>query len=448
MSFNIALSGINAAQKDLDVTANNISNVNTVGFKESRALFADVYSSSIFTNSKTTVGQGVATQQVQQLFSQGAFQSTNNALDLAIDGNGFFATSANSQDLDVKLTRAGAFSLDAQGFMVNPSGDYLRAFPVNPDGSVSSVSLTSTRPLQIPTTAGSPQATGNVNVSVNLPASAQNLDPTLFDPADDSTYTSATSTTVYDSQGNSYVTTTYYVKNDPANAAPAGTQNQWTVFTTLTDSQGEKPLSFTNASPAVTTVAPAPAGHVGATITFNASGGVQAINGGNGSPITQDFTSAGIDIGGADGTQTLQFNFNNPTQYASDFEVNELTQDGITVGRLTGIDIGPDGLVAATYSNGQTNPLGKIAIIRVANEQGLAPAGSTAWIPNSVSGGPIAGEADSGSFGKVLSGTLENSNVNLTTELVDLITSQRNFQANSRALETNNTLSQTLLQIR
>ncbi|GAA5213874.1 flagellar hook protein FlgE [Corallincola platygyrae] len=444
MSFNIALSGINAAQKDIDVTANNIANVNTFGFKESRAEFADVYSSSVFSNSRTTVGQGVTTADVAQQFSQGSFLFSNNSLDLAIDGSGFFATSANAEDLDVNLTRAGAFKLDENSFMVNSAGQFLRVFPVNPDGTVSSVALASTIPLQIPSSAGQPQATQNVDITLNLPASEVPLDPANFDPTDNTTYNNATSLTIYDSLGQSYVQTTYYVKD--VNAA-----NQWAMFTTVTDDTGAVPVDIV-APPAPTTQPVGANGQSGVYMNFNADGTVASVNGGN--PVTTlplgvaPPAGAGVNMNGADVNQAITLNYNNPTQFAAAFEVQALSQDGITVGRLTSVDIGTDGLVNATYSNGTTQPLGKVAVVRVANEQGLSPVGNTSWAVSQSSGDPIAGEADQGSFGRILSGTLEQSNVNLTTELVDLITGQRNYQANSRSLEVNNTITQTILQIR
>lgn len=445
MSFNIALSGLNAAQKDLDVTANNIANVNTYGFKESRAEFADVYSTSIFTNSQTKVGEGVTTASVAQQFNQGSFLFTNNSLDMAIDGEGFFATSAELDDESVNLTRAGAWSLDADNYVVNSAGEYLKAFPVNEDGSVSSVSLASTEPLQIPSSAGDPTATSAVDISVNLPSGAIPPDdgtgaPVAFDYSDSSTYNSSTSVTIYDSLGQSYVMTTYYRKE---NLSPAASDpNHWEVYYTVSNGTTTTPVDVVGGDETS-------GGHTGHSIIFNSDGTLNSINGGN--PVqTEELgaAGAGIDMGGADETQQIVINQSNPTQYASAFQVNSLSQDGITVGRLTGIDIATNGLVQATYSNGFTEPLGKIALVTVANEQGLSQIGNTSWTATQASGDELAGEPDSGSFGKIQSGTIEQSNVNLTTELVDLITAQRNFQANSRALEVNNTVTQNILQIR
>jgi len=433
MSFNIALSGINAAQKDLDTTSNNIANVNTTGFKESRAEFSDVYSSSLFSNSRTQVGEGVVTSDVAQQFNQGSFQFTNNSLDLAINGNGFFATTQELDDQDVSLTRAGAFKLDSENYVVNSNGEYLRAFPVNEDGSVTSVSLAATQALKIPDSAGDPQETQTVDMSVNLPSNADEITrPPAFDHTDRTTYNSSTSIPVFDTLGQTYTLTTYYTLTDAAN-------NLWSINYTLSDGKGTYDAGDTNQ------------------IKFDSSGSPEDIAGPPivpSNPATQalssfaDYIAQGLDIGGADTTQVITVNHNDCTQFASEFEVNGLEQDGITIGRLTGIDIGSDGLVIATYSNGQNEPLGKLALVRVANEQGLTQQGNTSWKVSQLSGEGLAGQPDSGSFGSIRSGTLEQSNVNLTTELVDLITAQRNFQASSRALEVNNTVTQNILQIR
>ena len=453
MSFNIALSGLNASQKDLDTTANNIANVNTYGFKESRAEFADVYSSSVFSNGKTKVGEGVTTSDVAQQFNQGSFLFTNNSLDMGVDGEGFFATSANVDDLNVNLTRAGAWKLDDNNYVVNSNGEFLRVFPVNPDGTVSSVALASTQPLQIPTSAGDPTPTSSIDISVNLPSGTQRPDdgagnPVNFDHTDPSTYNASTSVTTYDSLGQSYVMTTYYRKE---NLSPAPSNpNHWEVYYTVSNGTDTTPVNILGGDSDANGAAAR--GQLGHSIVFNSDGSLQSINGGN--PVLSEELGtappggAGIDLGGADVTQQIAVNQFNPTQYASPFEVKALSQDGITVGRLTGIDIATNGLVQATYSNGFTEPLGKIALVTVANAQGLSQTGNTSWQTTQASGNALAGEPDSGSYGKIRSGTLEQSNVNLTTELVDLITAQRNFQANSRALEVNNTITQNILQIR
>jgi len=438
MSFNIALSGIAAAKKDLDVTANNIANVNTIGFKESRAEFADVYASSLFTNSKTKAGDGATTAQVAQQFHQGSLQFTNNALDLAITGPGFFVTSDGLDGKDLSYTRAGAFKLNNENFIVDSNGNYLQTYPVNTDGSSSAINLTTTSGLQIPETAGVPLKSAQVAMSMNLPAGTAGKSVDAFDLSDPATYDHSTSITIYDSLGESHVQTSYFVKdNDPA--AP----NRWVAFTAVDGTKVDPVAPSVGMTPATTGTS-----HIGVQVNFDSSG-VHIPN------VPADITyqpigtpGAGAIPAGADQTQVLTLRLDGPTQFSSGFEVTSLEQDGLTVGRLTGVEIGADGLVKATYSNGSAQPLGRVAMARFRNEQGLTQIGNTSWKQSLDSGEPLAGEADSGTFGTINSAALEQANVDLTTELVDLISAQRNFQANSRALEVNQTLSQTILQIR
>ncbi|MEJ6080239.1 flagellar hook protein FlgE [Vibrio sp. 1-Bac 57] len=495
MSFNVALSGIAAAQTDLDTTSNNIANVNTVGFKESRAEFDSVYANSLFSNSATKVGDGTSVAAVAQQFHQGSLKFTDNPLDLAITGSGFFATASGIDDKDLSYTRAGTFKLNDENYIVDNSGNYLQAFPVNDDGTSSSVSLSTTGPIQLPETAGSPEATSSVKISLNLPAGDEALDPSKFNPKDPSTYNNATSVTIYDSLGEARTMNTYYVK--PENASADG-KSQWLAYMTIdgvpidpknasdtigykydtagaTNADGEvigdgkfdtKPIvdtdgnpvldadnnptyssltksteySFTNDDGSVT------AQH-GIVLSFDSSGKYLTS-----SPEVLEFeelgqNGAGLLKQGTDGEQNIVLSFDDPTQYASSFGVTSLEQDGLTVGRLTGVEIGNDGLIKASYSNGTSDPIARVAMVRFRNEQGLAQTGSS-WSASQSSGDPIAGEGGEGSFGLINSAALEQSNVDLTTELVDLISAQRNFQANSRSLEISNELQQTILQIR
>jgi flagellar hook protein FlgE len=466
MSFNIALSGVAAAQRDLDTTANNIANVNTVGFKESRAEFGDVYAQSLLAGGKTKVGDGVLTQEVAQQFSQGSLQFTNNALDLAITGNGFFGTVADLDSRDFSFTRAGQFKLNADNFVVNSSGDHLLGFPVNPDGSSSSVALSTTVPVRIPDSSGAPKETTEVALKMNLPAGAGPVDVTLFNPDDPLTYNAATSVTVFDTLGDSHVMTYYFMK-DAAAVAAIPPRNEWVGVTYVDD----QPLATDNAL----TPGAAPTDNLaGATslgagnevagfrMSFSSGGDFIGITDSGGNPLaTGNIPSValggGILLNGSDPTQTISTNFildaanatpNEPTQFASAFEVTSLEQDGLPVGRLTGIDIGPDGLVRATYSNGTSEPIVRVALIRFSNDQGLSQQSGTKWQESILSGEALAGEATTGTFGEINSSALEQANVNLTTELIDMIIAQRNFQANSRALEVNNQLNQTVLNIR
>lgn len=449
MSFNIALSGINASQKDLDTTANNISNVKTTGFKQSRAEFADVYASSIFNAGNTKVGDGVLTSSVAQQFSQGTLDFTENSLDMAISGNGFFATTDGLGSRDLTYTRSGAFKLNDDKFIVDNQGNYLQGYQVDRNsGTNSSTALATTQPIRIPDVAGAPQSTDNIFTAFNVDARRSPIDGAAnpFDPETPSTYHSSTSATVYDSLGESHTLSTYYVKRD---------NNEWDVYATFDGDEIDlNPTGTATASP---------------TDSINGQSGLRLSFLGSGEPdvgagqITFDPGSIDLSGNNADGDpyldngaddQTVQFNFQDlsgttsPTQFASDFEVTNLDQDGSTVGRLTNVDIDKSGLIAATYSNGDVQYLGQVATVRFANEQGLTQIGGTKWRESIDSGEPLAGEANTGTFGAIEASALENSNVNLTKELVDLISAQRNFQANSRSLEVNNTINQTILQIR
>ncbi|WP_219595928.1 flagellar hook protein FlgE [Aeromonas caviae] len=448
MSFNNALSGINAAQKDLNVTANNIANVNTTGFKESRAEFADVYANSIFVNAKTQVGNGVATGAVAQQFHQGALQFTNNALDLAIQGNGFFVTSDGLTNLDRTYTRAGAFKLNESSYMVSNSGGYLQGYEINSDGTPKAVSINATKPIQIPDKAGEPVQTTTVEAGFNLPSSTKTLmdvNASKFDPTDSTTYSSSTSVVVYDSLGEPHTITQYFTKEaDPADPTQAAVPTAWRMYLY----EGDKPIDIVGgtATTMATGLSQAP---LSARVTFDASGKMVT-------PTTPAVikteplgaTGASIITNGADGTQEIEFKLGTVTQYASPFEVSKLTQDGSTVGRLTKVEIGADGIVSATYSNATTVKVAMVAMAKFANAQGLTQVGDTSWRQSLLSGDALPGTPNSGTFGSIKSSALEQSNVDLTTELVDLITAQRNFQANSRSLEVNSSLQQNILQIR
>lgn len=433
MSFNIALSGLAAAQKDLDTTANNIANVNTTGFKESRAEFADVYATSIFSSGRTKVGDGVTTSTVAQQFNQGSLQFTNNSLDLAITGEGFFALTPDLQSQDLTYTRSGAFKLNKDNFIVDNNGNFLQGFSVDPvTGDNQSVSLSTTGPIAIPTSAGAPRATNNVFLSMNVDSRELATDGIPFDATDRATYNHSTSVTVYDSLGESHTLTTYFRKT--TTVAPANAQ--WETFAvwdgvSAAPFQGNN-LVFDSSGNFVTPPVP--------TLTLPAADLNDPLNGylTNGAQFATDMV---VNFRDASGVRE-------PTQYASNFDVTNLSQDGTTVGSLTGVDIDAFGRVLASYSNGDSSYLAQVTMVRFANVQGLKQVGNTSWKQSITSGEPIGGQGNTGTFGSINASALEQSNVNLTTELVDLISAQRNFQANSRALEVNSSLQQTVLQIR
>ncbi|HIF9192188.1 TPA: flagellar hook protein FlgE [Photobacterium damselae] len=445
MSVNIALSGLGAAQKDLNTTSNNIANANTYGFKESRAEFGDVYSNSIFSNAKTSTGGGVQTSTVAQQFHEGSSLYTNNPLDLRISGAGFFAVADNkAEPANNSLTRNGAFHLNNQNELVNSEGKFLLGYEVNSD--TNTVSSYEPKSMQIEDVFGKPTPSKNMDISLNLPNKETMPKNHPFNFDDKDSYSRSTSSTIYDSLGKPYKMNTYYVaKYNPANPATA---NTWEVYHTVTNPSGkELPLDVDTTKLDPTFVANGAAAHKGYIMKFDTSGQLQA-----GSPSIIDmvnFKKAGIDVGGADDSQALTMNYKEPTQYASPFEVRQFKDvDGATTGYLSKVDIDPDGNVLASYSNGKDRIVGRVAMARVSNEQGLSQLGGTLWNVTQESGDAVWGDASQGSFGAIKSGTLEQSNIDMTQELVDLITAQRNFQASSRALEVNNQLQQNILQIR
>ena len=440
MSFNTALSGLQAATVDLSITSNNIANVATTGFKESRAEFGDLFQLSPFGNTPTSVGSGVELLSVSQNFDQGNIEFTNASLDLAVSGQGFFITNSLLSGSDISYTRAGQFRVDNAGYITNSAGKYLQAFPVDANGNVTSTSLNTTVPILLPSTTGAPQATTEVEVGVNLDATATALDPALFDPTASNTYSHSTSTTVFDSLGSSHVMSYYFVHDVPGSATNAANDpNQWIMFTYLdgaeVDITGGTTIAHLNGG--------APVNQDAAILNFNTDGTYASST-----PATMTNTAIALTNGAAPLTITHDLGNNPMSQYAAAFTVGTLSPDGFATGRLTGLDISEDGLARANFSNGISTPLGQIALADFQNVQGLNPIGESAWTETIDSGPVITGAAGTGRFGLLQSGALEISNVDLTQQLVNLITAQRNFQANARSIETSNAITDTIIQIR
>ena len=400
MPFRIALSGLNAASADLSVTANNVANVSTAGFKSSRAQFADVFSIGA-----QGIGNGVRVASVNQQFEQGGIDFTDNALDLAISGQGFFTLSDNGS---LVYTRAGAFGVDREGFVVNSKNQRLQIYPPSGTGTFNTGSLAD---LRLTTTDSAPQATGLVEMTVNLPAAAAAPTNPVFDPLDASSYTQSTSMTVYDSLGSAHTSTYYFVKG--------ATPGAWDVRTYIdgTAVGGATALSYTS-----TGLLSAPAGGLIPLPAYDPGNGSSPMN------IT-------VDLGDS-------------TQFGGPFGVNSLTQDGYAAGRLASIDINAEGVVFARFTNGRSTELGKVVLANFPNPQGLRQLGDSNWSESFSSGDAIRGEAGSASFGLLQAGALEASNVDLTEELVNMITAQRNFQANAQMISTADSVTQTIINIR
>jgi flagellar hook protein FlgE len=424
MAFRIALSGLDAASTDLEVTGHNIANASTVGFKESRAEFADIYANSINDVSSAVPGRGVRVSRVAQQFGQGSTEFTSNNLDLAINGEGFFVMS--DSDGGLSYTRAGAFSVDRDGYVVNEAGSHLQIFPrIGTTGSLFNTGATTD--LNLPVVSGTPQATTNINATLNLSAAESvptvaldPTDPAFTFPPDPASYNHSTATTIYDSLGTAHTATMFYRKV---------ADNEWNAFTFV---------DGTNVTVG---------GNAFADLQFSTAGAINTSTGdvdalGN---ITLDDFNPG---GGAADISGLTFDYASSTQFGSEFAVNELTQDGFTAGRLSGVEVDGSGVVFARFTNGRSEPLGKVALARFNNNQGLRQIGDTSWAESFSSGDVQLGEAGTSSYGLIQSGALENSNVDLASQLVNLITAQRNFQANAQVITTSDAVTQSVINIR
>jgi flagellar hook protein FlgE len=421
MAFNTALSGLNAASNMLSTTGNNIANANTTGFKKSRSEFADVYASSMGGVSSITPGAGVRVANVAQQFTQGNLDFTENNLDLAISGEGFFVLGDSVDNVNERVyTRAGAFHMDREGYVVNHLGQPLMVYAPNGDTIEEGFSTGVFQTLQLDSTQGLPKATSSIDIAVNLDSRKPEPATTPFDPADSTSYTHSTSVTIYDSLGNTHIATSYYVKT--------ATPNTWELHVYV---DGQNMLGGSTTDPIK--------------LEFDPDGKLLEVND---DPATAQFQTDPVTINPSAQDIQLTLNLQGSTQFGSAFSVNTLNQDGLTIGRLTGVDIDDTGVVFARFSNGGSKPLGQVAIVRFQNPQGLAKLGDTNWGESANSGAPISGVAGTSSFGVIKAGAIEASNVDLAQQLVNLIIAQQAYQANAQTISTENTVTQTLLNIR
>ena len=405
MSFGIALSGINAAQADLAVTANNVANSQTTGFKQARSEFAELFAVSPQGVSRTQTGHGVKLAAVAQQFTQGNIESTGNNLDLAISGQGFFVLSDAGA---MAYTRAGAFQTDNAGYVINAEGQRLQVYPVTAQGTFNTSTLSD---LRLVTSDSAPAATTTAEMVFNLPAGATPPVTAPFDPADTSSYTNSTSLTVYDSLGAAHTASLYFVRT--------ATANTWETYQYIDGVAvgGVQPLAYTSAGALAT-----PANGQLSFGTYTPTTGAN--------PISMDF------------------DFSLSTQFGDGFGVTNVTQDGYTTGRLIGISLDSTGVVQARYTNGRSLSLGQVAIASFANPQGLQSLGNTNWAETFTSGQALNGQAGNSGFGLVQSGSLEQSNVDITAQLVKMIVAQRNFQANAQMISTEDQITQSIINIR
>jgi flagellar hook protein FlgE len=397
MSFQIALTGLNAATEQLGVTSNNIANANTTGFKSSRVEFAD-----IFNRDSASGGTGVQLDTVRQTFAQGAIEFTGRQLDLAIGGEGFFIVDDDGTPV---YSRVGSFGVGGDGFVKNSEGARLQVFPPAAGGTFATGLL---QDLQLTSELSSPTPTTILDMGLNLPADAVPPAVSPFDPANTNSFNHTTSTIVFDSLGSARTATNYFVK----------TATGWDVHVEIDGTVvGAQPIEFgTDGRVSV------PASNI---ITFP--------------PYTPP--------NGAD-PLVLDIDLTETTQFGAGFVVNNLQPNGSSAGRLRGIDIDENGVVFARFSNGQSSPLGKIALATFPNIEGMQKVSDLAFAETFDSGTALRGEANLGSFGSITSGALESSNVDLTKELVRMITAQRYFQANTEVISTMDSVTQAIINVR
>jgi flagellar hook protein FlgE len=411
MSFQQGLSGLNSSSKALDVLGNNIANANTVGFKSAEVHFSDVYANSLSGGGASQVGIGSTISGIQQTFSQGNITATNNPLDISINGGGFFRM---DQSGEITYTRSGQFHLDNAGYIVNDAAMRVMGYPADANGVISASSPVDLQlsASQIPPRATSAALAGNLTAALNLDSRQGVPAVTPFNFTNPQTYNYSTALSVYDTLGVAHTMTMYFHR------ASAG--GPWNVHGTM---DGATPQAFPS------------------TLSFNTSGALTTAM-----PLV--LPSWALTTGAATPWSPGSMDFAGTTQYGSSSSVDRLTQGGYTTGSLTGLSVSGDGVVQGRYSNGQSRNLGQVVLATFANPNGLQSLGNNQWALTSDSGPELVSAPGTGSRGVLQSASVEESNVDLTKQLVDMITQQRNYQANAQTIKTQDQILQTLVNLR
>ncbi|WOX48809.1 lateral flagellar hook protein FlgEL [Aeromonas sp. XH] len=393
MSFSIGLSGLRAVNQELSVISNNVANASTAGFKSSRAEFAAIYGG----------GQagGVEMNNVSQNFDRnGDVTRTGRGLDLAISGNGFFVLKdGNGQ---TSYTRAGMFQRDASNYLTTASGTRLQGYTTNEAGELQSGVVGD---IQVKTGNLPAKPSDTLEFVANLKADASIIDQTAhpFDPAKSDSFSYSQSSKVYDSLGVEHTLTQYFVKTG---------DNTWQVNYAFNGTQTGTPV----------------------TMVFNTNGTLK-------SPTTAPVLN--LAPAGAEPI-ALTADLAKVSQYASDFNATRNQSNGYTAGDLTGVRVDADGGVYATFTNGQSLLQGQVVMANFTNPNGLQQANNTTWLQSFSSGQPVLGAPGTGTLGGLTAGAYEASNVDLTGELVSLMTSQRNYQANAKTISSADKMTQVL----
>ncbi len=421
MAFDTAVSGIKASTAELSIIGNNIANSSTTGFKAARGEFSDVYAASVLGVGANAIGKGVTLDSVSQQFTQGNISFTDNALDLAINGNGFFVLSDQGA---TTYSRAGQFSIDRDGYVVNSKGLRLMAFQADASGNITG----ELDEMQLNTANVPPTSTSRVDLTANL--DSRELPPTVpwggpFDAfaatptsPDSNMYNASTSVTVYDGLGNPHVMSMYYVKS--------ATPNEWEMYTLIdgVSTSGPDTLAFDQSG------------------QFDPSSLPVQVNITGWTPLD----GAGNPTGAS--AQDIRVDMSSSTQFGSTFGVNSINQNGFTTGQLRGVEISDTGVMFARFTNGESRALGQVALANFSNPQGLQPLGNTAWSETFASGPAAVSQPGTSGLGALQSGALEDSNVEITEALVDMIVAQRNFQANAQVIQAEDAITQTVINLR
>lgn len=422
MGFQQGLSGLNSSSKSLEVIGNNVANANTYGAKSSRAEFADMYAASLGGSGTNKIGIGVRVAAVAQQFTQGNLTTTSNPLDIAINGDGFFMVqrwdpvngTENLQAAGERLySRNGQFKVDSNGYIVNNEGH--------------KVLSNDSQPIKLNLTGGAAQATTRVTADLNLNA-ADGVD-TAFNsavyPPTAGTFSFATTQTLYDASGESVPMEYYFRKSDI---------DQWEVFTAVGG-------NYLNGGAPSFTVDFDPSTSLPTSIT---AGGTTYSGAGMASVPLPSIPAAGTQSA----VSGVTVDFSGITQYAGSSTINELTQSGYPKGDFSSFQIDSNGAVLVRYTNGVTEVGGQLGLARFTNSQGLQPVGGNEWKDTAASGAPLVDKPGSGRFGLLQGGALEESNVDLTGELVNMIVAQRAYQANAQTIKTEDQVLQTLVNLR
>lgn len=418
MGFQHGLSGLSAASTNLDVIGNNIANANTAGYKQSQAQFTDIFASSLGGAGASQVGIGSRISTIAQEFNQGNISPTSNPLDIAINGQGFFRM---DDDGVISYSRNGQFRVDGNGFLTDARGANLTGYMADANGDIVASEPAN---LKLTTSDLAPQVTTAYNMGFNLD-SRKDIPALAFDATNTESYNWPTSGTIIDSLGNSHIFSVFFQKT---------AANSWATYATVdgaVDGSG-LPVGITLG------------GNASQTLTFDGNGALTSPT----TPFTVSVDLSTIDPTlGATSPLEFELDLSTATQFGSDFGVNSLSQDGYTSGRLAGFTTSAGGVIQGSYSNGQTKTLGQIVLANFVNPQGLNPIGDGRWVETPDSGQPLVGPPKSGTLGALQSSAIEDANVDLTTELVKMITAQRMYQANAKSIETQDAILQTLVNL-